>query len=109
YSSGILITKPGYKIYLINDLPAESANKLTYYQMIKITLPLGLQQLIEKCETNILSFTVAQLTPNGFTRSMTLANVYILHTSFYSLRKISASIATMVPAYLASGMNSSLH
>ncbi|CAH1775486.1 unnamed protein product, partial [Owenia fusiformis] len=105
----LLLSFIGYKMYLINDLPAESTIKLTYHQMFKVTLPLGLQELIERCETNILSFTVAQLTPSGSTRSKALANVYILHSSFYSLRRILTSISTMVPAYLASGVNSSLH
>ncbi|CAH1775488.1 unnamed protein product [Owenia fusiformis] len=105
----LLLSFIGYKIYLINDLPAESTIKLTYHQMIKVTLPLGLHELIERCETFILSFTVAQLTPSESMRSMALANIQVLHASFYLLRRTLTSIATMVPAYMASGMNSSLH
>ncbi|CAH1796495.1 unnamed protein product, partial [Owenia fusiformis] len=99
----------GYKIYLINELPVESTKTLTYHQMVKLTLPLGFQQLIEKSESFILSLVVAQLTPSESTRSMALANVHVLHASFYPLRRILVSIATMVSAYLASGSNSSLH
>ncbi|CAH1779279.1 unnamed protein product, partial [Owenia fusiformis] len=105
----LLFSYIGYKIFLINELPDESTKKLTYHNMIKVTLPLGLQELIERCETIILSFTVAQLTPSISMRSMALANIHVLHAAFYSLRRTLVSIATMVSAYLASGSNSSLH
>ncbi|CAH1779278.1 unnamed protein product, partial [Owenia fusiformis] len=105
----LLFSYIGYKRFLINELPDESTKKLTYHNMIKVTLPLGLQELIERCETIILSFTVAQLTPSISMRSMALANIHVLHAAFYSLRRTLVSIATMVSAYLASGSNSSLH
>ncbi|CAH1783574.1 unnamed protein product, partial [Owenia fusiformis] len=81
----LLFSYKGYRMYLINDLPDESTKKLTYHQIIKLTIPLGLQEFIEKCETFILSFVVAQLVPSGHAfgsmRSVKLANIHVLYTS----------------------------
>ncbi|CAH1800533.1 unnamed protein product [Owenia fusiformis] len=102
----LLLLGLAYKLVLFKELPDETSllnsnrNPLTFMDIVKLTAPMGMKQIVEKYELTILKIILVHTANSEMERKHILAYLDVVQNAGYVLSRWLFGIPPLVSAYL---------